>query len=71
MEDRNGIKESFPTRERGLKRTGIGREHMAQQVVPYAGTWIETAILFPFGPGISSFPTRERGLKLAMSVDNG
>ena len=35
------------------------------QVVPRAGTWIETGKIYGNRPFLSSFPVRERGLKLA------
>ena len=34
---------SFPTRERGLKQRASDRPLICCAVVPYAGTWIETA----------------------------
>ena len=35
---------SFPTRERGLKQFNWITMCLGQEVVPYAGTWIETSI---------------------------
>ena len=54
---------SFPLRERGLKLTFFQAFFAPDQVVPLAGTWIET----PHSSGMyrcpASFPLRERGLK--------
>ena len=54
---------SFPTRERGLKQITAALLILIAQVVPYAGTWIETAMTNIGDPCSLSFPTRERGLK--------
>ena len=35
---------SFPTRERGLKQSHKPHQPQPVPVVPYAGTWIETAV---------------------------
>ena len=37
---------SFPSRERGLKYHYAGAAAAGDRVVPFAGTWIEIAVIF-------------------------
>ena len=61
---------SFPLRERGLKLLSKQVIMGWLEVVPLAGTWIETSYRTDLAASlIPSFPLRERGLKrLLVSV---
>ena len=57
------VVESFPVRERGLKRWVYESIKTRAYVVPRAGTWIETSVPSIWCRKLLSFPVRERGLK--------
>ena len=68
MRGKGNLTTSLPSRERGLKSTGISVSTRKAIVAPLAGAWIEIQAAHTVNEMIASLPSRERGLKFLISV---